>query len=262
MRHVVFSDLDGTLLDHHNYSFEAARPALEWLAKNHIPVVLISSKTAVEMQRLRSDMGLNHPFVCENGGGLLWPKGYFEGAPQAELESLALGATRAELAQFVEPFYKQYKFGGFSKLSAAQIAEATGLSLERAELAKQRQFSEPLLWQDREEAALELAQAAQAAGYQLVKGGRFWHLMGPSDKRKAMLHLCEKYQQLWGEAPLKVALGDSPNDRAMLEAADVAVAIQPVENQPLELNGPPKVLRPKGAGPLGWNEALGNYFGF
>ena len=33
----VFTDLDGSLLDHHTYSFESARPALERIREQRIP---------------------------------------------------------------------------------------------------------------------------------------------------------------------------------------------------------------------------------
>ena len=46
---IIFSDLDGTLLDHHTYSFENAQPALDLVKKNNIPLILVSSKTRMEM---------------------------------------------------------------------------------------------------------------------------------------------------------------------------------------------------------------------
>jgi mannosyl-3-phosphoglycerate phosphatase len=40
---IVFSDLDGCLLDRRTYSAEAARPAVEALADAGVPLVLCSS---------------------------------------------------------------------------------------------------------------------------------------------------------------------------------------------------------------------------
>ncbi len=79
---VVVSDLDGTLLSSVNYSYDEALPALEALREKHIPVVLVSSKTRTEIEVLRRELGLDHPFVVENGGAAYWPAGYF-----GELES-------------------------------------------------------------------------------------------------------------------------------------------------------------------------------
>ena len=53
---VVFSDLDGTLLDHDTYAWDAAKPALTRLALLGCPVILTSSKTAAEITVLQADM--------------------------------------------------------------------------------------------------------------------------------------------------------------------------------------------------------------
>ena len=50
---LVFTDMDGTLLDHHTYSFEAAKPTLMTLAHKGIPVIPTTSKTFAELQPLR-----------------------------------------------------------------------------------------------------------------------------------------------------------------------------------------------------------------
>ena len=56
---MVFSDLDGTLLDHDSYSFEAAKPALAALVERAIPVVPSTSKTLVELEKLSVEIGLS-----------------------------------------------------------------------------------------------------------------------------------------------------------------------------------------------------------
>ena len=62
---IVFTDLDGTLLDHHSYSWRAASPAMAKLAANGIPLIFNSSKTAAEMRHLQNAMGIRAPFIVE-----------------------------------------------------------------------------------------------------------------------------------------------------------------------------------------------------
>ena len=57
--YLVFTDLDGTLLDHRIYSFEDALPALDFCRKTHVPVILISSKTRAEMDLASLSAGAN-----------------------------------------------------------------------------------------------------------------------------------------------------------------------------------------------------------
>ena len=77
MKLVIFTDLDGTLLDAHTYSFEPARDALGSLRKHGIPVVICSSKTRAEIAVWRRRLGNTHPFIVENGGAVYIPTGYF-----------------------------------------------------------------------------------------------------------------------------------------------------------------------------------------
>lgn len=68
----VFTDLDGTLLDHNTYSWDAARPALDRLVRLQCLVVLASSKTAAEVLALQDIMALSgQPALVENGSGLI-----------------------------------------------------------------------------------------------------------------------------------------------------------------------------------------------
>ena len=71
---LVFSDLDGTLLDHNTYGWKEAVPALELCRTRGVPVILASSKTRAEMDVLRRRLSLSAPFISENGGGIFFPE--------------------------------------------------------------------------------------------------------------------------------------------------------------------------------------------
>lgn len=71
---VIFSDLDGTLLDSQAYSFQAAEPALLPLRKQGTPLVLCTSTTRAEVKVLRDRLHIRHPFTVENGGTIYIPK--------------------------------------------------------------------------------------------------------------------------------------------------------------------------------------------
>src|SRR3978361_1697020 len=88
---LIFSDLDGTLLDS-NYKYDAACTALAAAAIRDVPIVLSSSKTRAEIEIARSGMGNAYPFIPENGGAAVIPEdgGYKTirfGAPYLELVS-------------------------------------------------------------------------------------------------------------------------------------------------------------------------------
>ena len=76
METVIFTDLDGTLLDE-NYSYEKAVPALKLVKKKNIPVIICTSKTGKETEEYRKKIGNEDPFIVEGGAAIVIPKEYF-----------------------------------------------------------------------------------------------------------------------------------------------------------------------------------------
>jgi mannosyl-3-phosphoglycerate phosphatase len=248
--YIVFTDLDGTLLDHHTYSHAPAQPALARLKALHIPVILNSSKTPAEIAAIASDLALDSPQIAENGSVITWPDG----------QLLNFGCDYTTICNLLDQLRERenYLFSGFHDLGAAGIAGQTGLATEAAQRAAERQASEPLLWQDTAEKLQTFRQQLNEHGLSLKQGGRFWHVMGQADKVKAMHHLVDKYQQDSGQPATVIALGDGPNDAEMLAAADIAVIVYNPDGKPVDIpeRRGQQVIRTTLAGPQGWNAAL------
>ena len=65
---LIVTDLDGSLLDHHDYNWQAASEWLARLKQQQIPLVICSSKTAAEIIPLQKRLGIaGAPFIAENG---------------------------------------------------------------------------------------------------------------------------------------------------------------------------------------------------
>jgi mannosyl-3-phosphoglycerate phosphatase len=50
---------------------------IELLKERNIPLILASAKTRLEQNRIRKDLDLSDPYIVENGGAVVIPKGYF-----------------------------------------------------------------------------------------------------------------------------------------------------------------------------------------
>ena len=252
---ILFSDLDGTLLDHDTYDWSPARPALEQLAALDVPLVLTSSKTRAEMEALRRAMGNHHPFIVENGAAIVIPKDYFETGPE---QVTCLGAGRENILTHLRRLRGQgFRFTGFADMTDADVANHTGLDLDGAGKARDRVATEPLLWQGSEADLAAFRLALEAAGLQLLAGGRFFHVMGQFDKADAMAQLARRYRTRWPDRNWQtVALGDSPNDQAMLAGADLAVVLAGPGANRIELPPGHRVIRSQQPGPLGWNQCV------
>ena len=251
----MFSDLDGTLLDHDTYDWRAAAPALALLRTRQIPLVLVSSKTLSELQDYRQQLQLRHPVVAENGAAIDIPNGYFD-------ESLGINAPTVG-RQLLQQAYLGAKAElgldacAFFELGTEGIMDATGLDADQALRANERLASEPILWRDSEGKLEKFSEAMREKGLQCVRGGRFVHLMPDTNKAEAMLSLVKAYGKHWsGNNITSVALGDGPNDIRMLEAADIAVVIPGKHEHDMTLKENNRVLYPSAHGPDGWNEAM------
>jgi mannosyl-3-phosphoglycerate phosphatase len=256
-RLIIFSDLDGTLLDHDNYDWSPAKPALDRLAASDIPVVLNSSKTISELRTVREQMGNHSPFIVENGAAVVIPANCF--GPDEE-QVKRFGAPRGEvLALLAELREEGFKFAGFADMSPAEISRHSSLSEQEAALARDRVATEPLLWQGDDESMVAFRQKLEAAGCRLVQGGRFLHAMGNFDKADGVRFLLKKYKEQDPVGRLiAIALGDSPNDQHMLEQADIAVIVRGVQSDSVVLPSQSRAIRSLRAGPAGWNECVLN----
>lgn len=228
MPYLIFTDLDGTLLNAETYDYQAARPLLSTLAEQRIPVIPVTSKTRAEVDHLRQDVGLRDPFVVENGSAIYLPRTGLpfdlpEGEDEGNYRVLALGCNyvtaRAGLKAIAQELGRPLK--GFGDWSVDQVMHITGLSAAAAKQAKSRDFSEPFMTPKNVTAA-DLQATVEAMGFRVVLGDRFSHLIGGgAGKGEAVRQLVALYQTAHPNDPLiTLGLGNSPNDIPMLEAVD------------------------------------------
>lgn len=260
-RLLIFTDLDGTLLDHNSYDWSPANPALARLAEAGIPVIFNSSKTASEIKALRQRIGNDAPFIVENGAAVVIPANCF-GLHGEQV--VTFGTPREEMLSVLHNLrHRGFRFLGFEEMTAEQLAAETGLAPSDAACAKQRVGTEPLLWQGSDQALVDFEQALSGHGLRLVRGGRFYHAMGTFDKADGVRFLLNKYlvhygNDRCGDKILTIALGDSPNDQRMLEVADIAVIVRGVLSDKVHLPAGSRAVRSLKPGPAGWNECVLN----
>ncbi|MBX3332736.1 MAG: HAD-IIB family hydrolase [Nitrospira sp.] len=263
---VIFTDLDGTLLDSSTYSFEAAREALDQLHVRSIPLIIVSSKTQAEIEPLRTGLGNEHPFIVENGGAVVIPSSYFPfQLPAAtnhnQYALVELGTSYAVLRQALKEIEQELgvELRGYGDMSIDEVVRRTGLPRPDAQLAMQRHYDEPFVVED-EPCPLEtLTHAITARGLRWTKGDRFHHLMGVQDKGQAVHYLIDCYRRLADHDPdrlITVGIGNSLNDLPMLQAVEQPVLVQQPNGLYETAISLPKLVLAPGPGPLGWNRAV------
>ena len=136
---VIYTDLDGTLLDHHTYSFEEALETVHALRDRGVPIVPCTSKTRAETAELMHAAGLFGPMIVENGAAI-WVPGDWglsrplaaTGTSEAWCHSLgpSRGMIRRQLAILSVEWGNRYQ--SLCDLSDKQVMAITGLDAESA----------------------------------------------------------------------------------------------------------------------------------
>lgn len=259
---VIFTDLDGTLLDSGSYAWEAARPALDRLHEKWIPLVLCSSKTRSEIEAVRKAINNCDPFISENGGGIFVPEDYFPFSWRFDrriegYKVIEPGTPYARLREILQTIARDtgLELKGYGDLSTEEVAAQAGLSLDQARRAKQRDYDEPFVLAGNPDQHRMVLEMIVKQGLQWTKGSRYYHLTGANDKGRAVRIVTGLFEQKFGKLTT-VALGDSPNDLPMLAIADYPILVQRPDGRYDETMRLPRLLHADGIGPVGWNTAV------
>lgn len=260
-RMVIFTDLDGTLLDRQTYSYEAAKPALEKIKANGTPLVFCSAKTRAEQEVYRTELDINDPFIVEDGGAIFIDKGYFcfpfhydKTVSDYCIVELGTPYWMIRNALFEVALETRLSLPAFGTMSVEQVSEVTGLDPDAASRAKTREYEETLV---RNFVPGELARLEEALSHRdlkLTHGGRFHGVVGANDKGRAARYLIDLYRRQKGDV-FTVGIGDSRNDIPMLSVVDLPMLVQKSvgEWEDIKLENVRKV---SDVGPVGWNQAV------
>ena len=275
-RQLIFTGLEGALVDPRTDSFADAEEALSELERRKIAYILLTSRTREEIEPIRKEMGHNHPFVTENGGGIFFPDGYFSlripGVVRtARYLSIAQGRPYAEVCEALDEIAEECAVGvaGFHHMSLREIADNTGLRPRSAELARAREFDEPFYFTSADDKAIaRFVEAAHKCGFDARRGPTFWHLSAKCDPASAVRTLSHLFREATHIKLRLVGIGGSPDDLPWLRAVDQAVLLPDSREStkhsehPQENPGHSRAMTMGDMpGPAGWNKAILNIIG-
>ncbi len=241
---VIFTDLDGTLLEEDGTLSPEARTAVGDLATRGIRVVPLTSKTRLELCRWLEELGGERWGSFENGAGLVTPSGIeiLPGAIPVPLLRGILRDVRDETRLAIRTV---------EEMSDEELAERTSLPLSEVALVRAREFDLPFSAPEGAEEAISGA-LARRPGTRLTRGDRFVHLMGRHDKADAVRRLVELLRP-----SRTIGLGDAPNDAVFLRAVDHPVLVPKKTGVDARLRAalPNAAVAPAGGG-AGWSAAV------
>jgi mannosyl-3-phosphoglycerate phosphatase len=202
----------------------------------------------------------------ENGAAIFIPRAYFPfpfdyHKTVDDLLTIELAIPHSRVRKLLAKIGKEngFRFKGFGDMSAAEVAEITGLNLEFAELAQQREYDEPVEFDSSGKDVSEFLVELGEVGLNWSHGGRLYHVMGGGGKGKAVEILSGLYRRMWGEIRT-VGLGNGLNDLPMLSRVDIPVLVQKRDHGWEDIDVP-RLHKVQGVGPEGWSRAIVQIFG-
>lgn len=264
---LIITDLDASFIDE-NYQYTEALEAINKLKELDFPLIFNSSKTLVECEALANQLELDTPRIAENGGIIAVPQhsdiaSACEPTEEHDWKSndayltLITGLSREFILRQAHKVRKEHSFDfeGFDDWTPEQITEITKLKRHDAVLAKQRHVSEPILWNDTNSNWHQFQSLMEMKWIRTLRGGKFIHLMGPSDKADGLKITKQIYETKYPEVDwVTVAIGDNENDSSMLQEADKAILIPHADGPRIELTSNHTLAKHPSS--KGWNDAV------
>ncbi len=256
---LIFTDLDGTLLDHHNYSARPAARLIERLYDQRtVDIIPVTSKTQSELLWLRNSIPLQNIISVTENGSVIHACGSSPLDDDDRAHCIILGIRYCAILEQIAKLPQRLRkhITGFADMSVEQVMAATGLVMDDARRAQEREATEPFLWSGSDTELSALREILIEENIQVQRGGRFFHLTGQATKEHAMAKIKGAFVKKNPDFEIiSIALGDGPNDLAMIEAADFGVIIPNPDGVTIE-TAMPNVRTAPVPGPKGWVMAV------
>jgi mannosyl-3-phosphoglycerate phosphatase len=264
-RLIVVTDVEGSFLEPGRRSLADECAALDFLAARGIPLIINSSRTRAEIERLHATLRLLTPFICEHGSALVIPDGCFPSIPRGSTRTvggrvIVFGRPYHEVVDAVRLTGRELgvEIVGFADLTIDDVAGELGVTIVEAQLAKLREYTELIRLADEKQATRSrVFNALRRRGLRCSPTGRHHLVTATRDRAESLLTLRTLWRHAWGE-PQIVGVGDSEDDVTWLQHADVAVVVRNDRTgvPPRLLSKLPAAHVTRSSGRLGWTDAI------
>jgi mannosyl-3-phosphoglycerate phosphatase len=262
MQKVIFTDIDGTLLDSHFPDIKKMKKLVENAIRNDIHLILCSSKTQLEQNKIKSMIDLHEPYIVENGGATIIPKDYFKKSkitPSKTLQKnyiIETGAPAYRIRSLLKKIRIKHglKFEGVSDLSPLELSNIIKLPQGYAKRMISRKYSETIVRIDNNDID-KFVNFIEKAGLKMIPGGQFLDITLGNDKGTGVKILIDFFRKEYENNVIFFGIGDSKNDESMLSLMDLPLLVQKTNGswENLQIDNLEKI---KGIGPDGWEIAL------
>ena len=251
---LIFTDLDGTLLDRDNFKFDKVINYVRELIQKDIHIIPNSSKTLGEINNFNRELDEDLPFIVENGAAIYKLNLINSSFP----EKISLSRETSEISKIFEKkvsikFRSKCRF--INKLSIDKQEKILGLSKQKIRFALNREYTIPLLFDGSKNEKISFFKSVSDAGLSLQEGGRVINLCDKVSKAQAMKKVIKIFKKIVKEELITIGVGDNFNDLEMLKNSDIPCLVfnDKFTMEKININN---CLVSKKPAPEGWEEVV------
>ena len=254
---LIFTDLDGSLLNHSNFEFYTIKPFILKCLRNNIRIIPNTSKTKNEVEFFSEQLGVDIPFIVENGSAihnLDLVCSHFD----KNIKSLILSRTANEIFEIFNnkvPLSLRNQCLFLKDMNASKQSKVLGLNGEQLTSALNRLYSIPLIFNGPIEIKNELISIFNDLDIKLHEGGRVINICDNCSKGDAMKIILKKMENIKKKYH-SIVIGDSPNDISMLALSNQPCVVPLPNQENLKKIKLKKVIRANQVAPDGWKEVV------
>ena len=216
---VIFTDLDGSLLHRDTFKFDSIKDYIKSLINNGIIIIPNSSKTEKEIEKFNEELGVELPYISENGSAIRGLNLINQNFPN----EIILSRKKEELLKIFNektPERLLNKCVQISKLSKKEQEKIFGQKGDKLKDVLKRKYTLPILFNGNNTEKNKLIKILNFNSLTLQEGGRVLNLCDNINKIKSMNRVIKILKKT--EDKIKtIAVGDNYNDLEMLKNSDL-----------------------------------------
>ena len=250
---LLFTDLDGTLLNKKTFEFKAALNLIKNCISKGINIIPNSSKTDLELNEICEDLKIPKVYISENGS-CIYGLNFLSDKLN---EKICLSRNKEIIFKNFSDninFKLQKKCLILENETLQNQIEVLGLPKNKISKAMNRKFSMPFIFLGNKEEEVELKNSVKTHGLNIQFGGRVLSLGDKVSKGNAMVRFISLLSNETKKNYISICVGDNENDFDMLDKCDYPCL---VKNGPLKkINFKNQCVFSKKEAPDGWVEVV------
>lgn len=249
----IFTDLDASLIQRDTFKFDEIKDYIKSLISKGIYIIPNTSKTEIEINEFNKELGLNLPYISENGSSINGLNLINKNFPN----QINLSRDKDDIFKIfkkIVPENLKVKCRLIFKMEKKVQSEIFGLSGKKLKDALNRNYSIPFIFSGNLDQRRQLNEIVNKGGLTLHEGGRVINICDNVSKVKSMNKIIKMVKKTEDNVKI-IGVGDNYNDLDMLKNSDIACLVfnDQFTMEPININN---CIVSKNPAPIGWQEVV------